>query len=93
MAKRIKELPKTATSLASLPDDLHVSLPDELNARQIKMRVDGKEHGRATCTRCDIRYAYTGKNPGYCPACLQVVENRGKVKEEMYASHSNTYSA
>lgn len=75
--KKSKELPKTATSLSTLPEFLHVALPDHMNARQIAMATDGYSHFRATCTRCDVRYGYTGKNPGYCPACLVFVNIRG----------------
>jgi hypothetical protein len=78
VAKKKKELPKTAVSLESLPTLLHVALPDELTAMQIRMRVDGHSHFRATCTRCDVRYGYTGKNPGYCPDCLGHVSQRGR---------------
>jgi len=78
--KKKKELPKTAISLAGIPEVLHVALPDYMDARQIAMATDGYSHSRATCTRCDVRYGYTGKNPGYCPACLVYVNNRGVIR-------------
>lgn len=62
--------------------EVHVALPDDLTAHQIWNLTEGRPTFRATCTCCNIRYAYTGPNPQYCPKHLKYVNTRGKKKEE-----------
>jgi hypothetical protein len=87
--KKQRELPKTATSLEELPKFLHVALPMELSHREIQIKVGGNKHFRATCSYvgCGMRYAYTGKNPLFCPDHVNGRWNRERndilVKQEL----------
>jgi hypothetical protein len=58
-------------------DYIHLDIT-QLSGREIIMIVDKKPYFVSTCARigCDRRYAYSGKNPQYCPKCLKFVFDR-----------------
>jgi len=73
--------------------DVHVAIPMDWDRHRIKNAIDSdiervmigtnrpfcrKVH-RTICGRvgCDMRYAYSGQNPHYCPDCLNEMEKRG----------------
>jgi len=60
-------------------DSIHLDITF-LTGKEIQMRVDRHKYYACTCARvgCDHTYAYTGKNPHYCPKCLKFMKQRGK---------------
>jgi hypothetical protein len=79
MVKKKRDILKDVVSLDTIPEDIHVRIDLDWPARRIRMATDGRSHSRATCTRCDDNYAYTGKNPQYCPACLSYLKSEGRA--------------
>lgn len=74
-----KKTTQRKVQLQSSFDTIHVDLTG-LTGQQIQMRVDRHKYFVATCARvgCYHSYAYSGKNPQYCPKCLNFIERRGR---------------
>lgn len=79
MAKVKKRVPKDLVTLDKLPEDFHVAINLDWPAARIRMATDGRSHFRSTCVRCDTIFAYTGKNPKYCPKCLKLLRANGRA--------------